>query len=275
MNWCFNTMKHHRSPLGPLVSPRRGRAIPQRPSGLNRTRVANAARLFLCSACCGLPLWLGAGTARAQVVAWDVNGRNAAADSPFAATLLDSHWSGAALTLGGGVSASGTSNTFGGFGFDQTSLAGAMAAGDHLTLTLLPSPGTSFSLSSVTLLFGVGTAVTNFNVALASDHTGFSVEDVLWSFSFGTASPPAQTIALSSFPAMADIASAIEFRLYGWRDTAGTTTFRIRDNAGGDLSFAGVGAAIPEPSTYAAILGAAGLLLAIARRRKAPAAGRR
>lgn len=275
MNWCFNTMKHQKFPLDPLVSPDSRRAFPPRTASMRRTRAAHAARLFLCSACCSLPLWLWVGTARAQVAAWDVNGRNAAADYPFAATFLDSHWSGATLTLGGGVSPSGTSNTFGGFGFDQTSLAGAMAAGDHLTITLLPAPGNSFSLSSVTLLFGVGTAVTNFNVALASNRTGFTVEDVLWNFSFGTASPPAQTIALSDFPAMADIASAIEFRLYGWRDTAGTTTFRIRDNAGGDLSFAGVGAAIPEPSTYAAILGAAGLLLAVAGRRKARASGRR
>lgn len=219
-------------------------------------RFAVMSRIALCSALA----WVG--TLRGQVVAWDVNGQNASANNPLVASILDSRFSAANLTLGAGLGASSATNTFGGSGFDQTSLAGAITAGDYLSLSLTPASGNTFSLSSMSLLFGVSTAVTNFNVALTSSASGFAAANALWSFAFNTTAPAAQTITLSSFPTLQDIASVVEFRLYGWRDVAGTTTFRIRDNSGSDLAFSGAVSAIPEPSAYAALVGAVGLVFA-------------
>ena len=83
-----------------------------------------------------------------------------------------------------------------------------------------------------------------------------------------TASPAAQTVTLTSYQALQNVSVPIELRLYGWRDSTGTTTFRFRDNAGSDLSIAGSVSAIPEPSTYAGILGIAGLSAAVLGRRR-------
>ena len=211
---------------------------------------------------------VGTAGLEAQIVIWDVNAKTASANNPLAASTLDLRLSAATLTLGSGVTASATASTFGASGFDKTSLASALSAGDYLSFTVTPASGSSFSLSSMTLLFGVATAVTNFNVALASSASGFNAGNELWSLSFNTASPAAQTIALASVSTLQNSAAAVEFRLYGWRDITGTTTFRIRDNSGGDLSISGTTSAIPEPAAYAALVGLAGLALVAWRKRR-------
>jgi len=203
-----------------------------------------------------------------QIAAWDVNGQTAAANHPFSASLLDGGLAEANLTLGGGLGASSTANTFGGVSFDQTSLAGAIAAGDYLSIGLTVSPGLELGLTSMSLLFGVSTAVTNFNLALTSDGSGFIESAVLWSHSFSTALPAAQAISLSGYSFLQGLTDAFEFRLYGWRDPAGTTTFRIRDNSGYDVALFGATTAVPEPETFAATAGALALILAHLIRRR-------
>jgi hypothetical protein len=227
---------------------------------------SSARNIFRCVAF-SLAAWL-ISTSEAQIVAWDVSGMNAAANNPFAAGTLNSLIASATLSLGSGVTASATSNTFGGSGFNQTSFAGAISTGDYLSFTVTPAASADLSLSSVSLLLGVATAVTNFNVALASSVTGFTTSDAIWSFSFATASPALQTVALSGVAALQHLGSAVEFRVYGWRDTTGTTTFRIRDNSGSDLSLAGTVSAVPEPSAYAAVAGGLSLAVAVRRWRK-------
>lgn len=212
-------------------------------------------------------LLVGAASLNAQIVVWDVNGKTASANNPLAASTLDSRLLSATLTLGSGVTASGTSNTFGASGFDKTSLASAITAGDYLSFTVTPAGGSNFSLSSLSVLFGVATAVTNFNVALTSSASGFSAGNELWSLSFSSASPAAESISVASFSNLQNSTTAIEFRLYGWRDTTGTTTFRIRDNSGGDFSISGTTSAVPEPAAYAVLVGIAGLIVAVWRRR--------
>jgi hypothetical protein len=210
------------------------------------------------------------GPVHAQIVAWDVSGVNASANNPLAAGTLNSLLASATLSLGGGVTASATSNTFGGTGFNQTSFASAISADDYLSFTLTPAATTDLSLSSVSMLLGVATAVTNFNVALASSVTGFTTSDAIWTFSFATASPAVQTVSLSGVTALQNLGGPVEFRVYGWRDTTGTTTFRIRDNSGSDLSLAGTVSAVPEPSAYAALAGAVALAFACRRKRALP-----
>jgi len=197
----------------------------------------------------------GAVALHGQIAAWNVSGTNAAASQPLAATLLDSALASGTLSVGSGLSASSAANTFGGSGFEQTSLAGAMSAGDFLSVTITPLPGHALGLTSLTMLFGVSSAVTNFHISLASNVTGFTPGDTLWDFAFGNTLPAAQTVNLTGIASLQSIASTLEFRIYGWRDGAGTTTFRIRDNAGVDLSFAGTVSAIPEPGMYATSLG--------------------
>ncbi len=202
--------------------------------------------LFLCG---GLAPLFG------QIVAWDVHGTAASTANPMPATLLDPGIASATLTLGIGVTASSASNTFGGSGFDQRSLSAAMAANDYLSFTVVPTAGRSLSLTSISLLFGVSSAVTSFHVALATSATGFSVPELLWTFAFNTTLSPSQSISLVDYVELQDVTSALEIRLHGWRDPSGSSTFRIRDNAGYDLAIFGTVsevAAIPEPSAYAA-----------------------
>jgi hypothetical protein len=153
-------------------------------------------RLILFSA----PVWAGA--IQGQTVAWNVNGLTAAGSSPLAATTLESPFSIASLTLGSGVTPSSTLNTFGGTAFDQTSFADAVDGNDYLSFIVTPTTGANFNLLSISLIFGVGVAVTNFNVALTTSVSGFASGDGLWTHSFSTASPAAQSIALSDFPAL-------------------------------------------------------------------------
>jgi hypothetical protein len=212
-------------------------------------------------------------TLSGQIVAWNVSGVNASANNPLVAGTLDGLLASATLSLGGGLTPSATTSTFGGSGFNQTSLAAAISTNDYLSFTVTPSANADLSLISISMLFGVASAVTNFNVALTSNATGFTTGDAIWTYSFSTASPTIQTATLSGVTALQDLGSAVEFRLYGWRDTSGTTTFRIRDNAGNDLSLAGSVsmAAIPEPGTSASIAGVVSLAVVNwwRRRRKA------
>lgn len=207
---------------------------------------------------------------QAQLAAWNVSGTNAVANNPFSATLLSPQVANAALTLGGGVSASTTSNTFGASSFDTTSLGAAIANRDYISFSLTPSPGFNLNIDSLAWNSGVATAVTQFNVALFSSATGFTIDDALHTYSFSTAGAAAQSVTLSTHVSLQDIAGSIEFRLYGWRDTTGTSTFRIRDLAANDLSISGTAiSAVPEPSSYAAISGTLMMAGAIWRRRQA------
>ena len=58
------------------------------------------------------------------------------------------------------------------------------------------------------------------------------------------------------------LTSPVEFRLYGWGASSGTGTFSVND-----FTFNGTLSAVPEPSTYAAIAGVAGLAVALVRKR--------
>lgn len=205
--------------------------------------------------------------ASGQLVAWNVNGIDAETD-PSLSGVLGPNIAFGELTLGSGVSPSGTANTFGGSNFNQTSLAAAITQNDYLAFTVAPAAGHTFSVSSITINPGLSSA-TDFNIALFSSAGGYEVDDILWSYSFNATLPSAQMITLSDFPELQDLASETEFRLYGWRGTAGTSTFRIRDLSGYDLVINGSTgiAAVPEPSTYAIASGFTSLLAVIILRR--------
>ncbi len=205
--------------------------------------------------------------AQAQIVAWELSGSNASTSNPLAANTLASGLASAQLSLGGGVTASAAADTFGASGFNSTSLAAAIAANQYLKITLTPTSGYALSLTSISMQTSVSTAVTDFHAALLSSATGFTASDTLHTYAFGTASAPLQTVTLSGESDLQGLATATEFRLYGWRDTAGTSTFRFRSLSGYDVAVTGTVSAVPEPATWAAAAGLIALAGAIARRR--------
>jgi hypothetical protein len=203
-----------------------------------------------------------------QTIAWEVNGVNAGATNPFPATTISiTNITSAALTLGSGVTTSSAANTFGGSEFNQTSLVDAISGADYIAFSVTVNAGYRLSVSNISFNSGVGSATT-FNGALLSGPTGFTSSDSLNTYSFSTAGAPAQSVSLSGVTALQSIVGTVEFRLYGWRDTSGTSTFRIRDLSGNDLVITGTTSPIPEPSAYAALAGLATLGLAATRRRR-------
>jgi hypothetical protein len=203
-----------------------------------------------------------------QLAAWEISGANAATTNPQPASSLAAQVAGGSLTLGSGVSASNTTDFFSANGFNTISLAAAISGGDYLSFTITPAAGFALNISSVSFNSGVSSAVTNFNAALLSSATGFDAAGALHSYSFATTTPPTQSITLSGTAALQNVSGALEFRLYGWRDSAGTSTFRLRTLSGNDLVVTGSVTAIPEPGTYAVILGAMVLVGAVIRRRR-------
>jgi hypothetical protein len=206
--------------------------------------------------------------ARAQIAAWEIAGTSAATSNPKPASALDSFIDGASLTLGSGITASSATDTFGGSGFNSTSLASAITGNQYLSFTLTPSSGYAVSLTSLSLLSGVSTATTSFHGEVLSSATGFNSAASLHSYSFSSTTAPLQSITLSGVSALQNVTGPVEFRIYGWRDTGGTSTFRLRSLTGNDLVLNGTVSAVPEPSTYAAIIGALTLAGVILQRRR-------
>lgn len=207
-------------------------------------------------------------TLSAQLLVWDVNGITASGGS-LAGTPGTGISSGT-LSLSPEVSTSSAANTFGASGFDQTSLAAAIADGDYLAFSIAPITGFEFSLTSIAVNLGIGVS-TEFRAALFSSATGgFTEAAQLWTFSFESITPASQTIDLATVDALQRVTEQTDFRIYGWRNSTGTSTFRIRNLSGNDLTIFGSSqvSAVPEPSTYVAIFGGLSLIGALIYRRQ-------
>ena len=207
--------------------------------------------------------------AQAQIAAWEIAGTSAVTSNPKPAGTLGDFIDSANLTLGAGITASSAADTFGGSGFNSTALASAITGDQYLSFTISPTTGYAVSFTSLSLLSGVSTATTSFHGEVLSSATGFDSGASLYSYSFSSTSAPLQSITLSGVSALQNVTGPVEFRIYGWRDTGGTSTFRLRSLTGSDLVLNGTVSAVPEPSTYAAILGALTLAgVAMHRRRR-------
>jgi len=147
----------------------------------------------------------------------------------------------------------------GGSYFSATTWTGSAPGSNYFEFTLTPDSGYAFSATSVSFGYrATGTGPTAFAIRSSSDSyssnlaSGSITNDSLW-YSSG-----ALSITLSS------VASATTLRIYGSGASAGGGTFRVDD-----VTIAGSVTAVPEPSTYAAILGVVALLGVMIRRRLA------
>lgn len=207
-----------------------------------------------------------------QIAVWDVGGNVGAGDGddPLSADSVGENITSAVMTLGSGVSASAANDTFGASGFTETSLSSAISANDYISITVTASGGFEIDFTSIDFLTGIASSLTenNFNVSLQSDATGFNDSSSLHDYSFSNTSPSAQSVTLSGVSGLQNRIGSTEFRLYGWKDSdGGTSTFRIRSNSGDDLEIFGSVSAVPEPSSFAALMGLGALGLVATRRR--------
>lgn len=201
------------------------------------------------------------GVARAQIVTY---GFGTALSPTTAATSVTTNLAASTFAgnLGSPTLGSGTpvfSAGSGGSFFTASSWTGLAPGTNYFEFTLTPSAGHEFSLTSISLGYRVtGTGPTAFAVRSSADAYATSltnssiINDSAW-HSSGTLS-----INLSS------LTTATTFRIYGSGASSGSGTFRLDDvSLGGVVALA----AVPEPSTYATIVGAIVFAGVVVRRR--------
>lgn len=205
-------------------------------------------------------------TAQITLAGWEFAGHDAINDNPLAATTLGENISAASLQLGPGLSAVGTADTFTANSFDFNSLADAIDNDDYFSFTVTPVDGASFTPSSLSGRFRLGSFA---HMALFSSATGFTVGAEIWSGDVPSGFRIV-TIDLSTAYEAGALTEATEFRFYAYRDYPDETAIGLTPQSGVDdfvLSGTTAMAAVPEPSTYAAIAGGCALAGAAWRRR--------
>lgn len=157
------------------------------------------------------------------------------------------------------------------------SLAGAMTASHFLSFTFMPTE--AVDLTALTFRFGAGNASSVANAvvytgtwAVFSSVGGFDSVDEL-----GTGSSSQVALGPNVFTpnwvnynvdltSLGTASAPVEFRIYFWDDNAtASSNFQLRFD---DIVLTASAAAIPEPGTYALLLGLAGVGLVAVRRRQ-------
>lgn len=195
--------------------------------------------------------------AHSQIIAWNTNGQDGD-EASFAAQTLDSNLAATTLTRGAGISASGLSNSFNSNSFDSSNLSDAITANEYLTFSVTPNSGYQVSLSTLDVSFrrsSTGPNAFQWVYSLDSFATeGVNIGSEI-SYTSTTTNGTDQTqINLSGISALQSITGTAMFRLYAYGASGTSGSFAI-GRAGSDLAIGGSLTAVPEPSTYAAILG--------------------
>lgn len=197
------------------------------------------------------------------LVGWDLNGINASVVPVFTNTVSAANITSnsCVLSLGAGVSASGTASTFGGTSFDETSLVNAIAANDYISWIVQADPGFEISVTNISWNFnrsGTGGS----NLVLRSSFDGFASDLYITNDFPFTAGGGDANFALSLSGS-----NTVEFRIYAWGASAGSGIDRLRSLTGEDLVVQGT-LVVPEPGTIALMgLGAVGFCLALLHRK--------
>jgi hypothetical protein len=182
------------------------------------------------------------------LAAWEITGVNASATPVFTNTTSGTGITSnsTTLSLGSGVTASGTADTFGGTSFDEVSLANAITANDYLSWIVQADPGNTISVTNIFWRFQ-RTTTGGSNAVLRTSFDGFTA-DIFGLTNFtGAAGGGDANFAVSSMTG----SNVVEFRLYTFTATAGGGVDRFRTIGGNDLIVQGL--VIPEPTTMALV----------------------
>ena len=198
-------------------------------------------------------------SAHADLLAgWELTGINASANPVFTGTTVAANitLAGTVLSLGSGVTPSGTASTFGGTSWGATDYAGAFAANEYISWFLQAEAGYSLSVTNVRFDFEKTPAGIS-NLVVQSSFDGFTAN-------LFASNGMANTTVSPSFGVNLSGSNSVEFRLYGWNAGSAAGVARFRNLAGEDLEIQGT--VIPEPGTLA-LMGLSLLGLAILRRK--------
>lgn len=209
--------------------------------------------------------------ARAQLVVFNFTGTSPAQNTPWTSTsTLASGITLTGWTLGN-VTGSSTNNRFTATNWAGAGSSFSTASADnvYITFSITPTSGNQLSLSGATITYTLqnsGTGPDFYSVRSSVDSFGSDLSAS--STALNTAGATTSTsLTLPTSVSYTGLTGAVEFRIYGWGASSGLGTLSV--NA---WSMTGGVSAIPEPSTYAAILGGVVLIGALWQRRRTRAA---
>lgn len=184
-------------------------------------------------------------------------------DSNITASAFSSFTgSGAAINNSPGSSTAGGS---GGYYFSANTFR--TSDGNYFAFTITPAEGYQVTLSSVSFYY-LSTASGPTDSALQSSNDSYGSNLAAFSLTHAGSTPAASDWHLASSSITLTFTSATTFHLTGAGASGSTGAFRVDD-----VTFSGTVSAIPEPSTYAAIIGSVALAGATwHRRKKSPSA---
>lgn len=204
--------------------------------------------------------------ARAQLVVFNFTGTSPAPNTPWTSTSTLA----AGITLTGwtlgSVTGSSTSSRFTATNWsDGTAFSDASSGGDYITFSITPTSGNQLSLSGATITFALQNSATGpdfYSVRSSVDTFGSDLSASSTALNAAGATT-STSLTLPTSVSYTGLTGAVEFRIYGWGASSGVGTMSV--NA---WSMTGGVSAIPEPSTYAAILGGVVLAGALWQRRR-------
>jgi len=182
--------------------------------------------------------------AHGQIVIWnnDINGENPNQYNPFTyGQTFDTNITVSGIGRGVGIEGSNADDRYNANRWNTTSFDNTA----YFTWTIEANSGWEIDLSSLSYT-GQASSSGPQQFELRSSVDGFTT-------SLGTISASGSTVTLAS-TSFQNLTTPTEFRLYAWGATVWNGTFSINS-----FDFKGSVSAIPEPSTYAAILGAVAL----------------